>query len=227
MPDFNNNLILEIRMSNQKNEDLISPPPSGQEIHCEEDKNPIYPGNTEVRNDKQSVPEVEENSVKTIISLSDIFAGISTLKKQFDERLSYDKTKEEAFEHLYKELDEFKKNNIFNHNRPLYIDIILLFDRIENIRTGIDHLNSSLAGIESILGTLSDEILEILYRQGIEIIIHSLKKFDPTIQRAIGVEKTFQEEENNQIARIVRRGFRFNNQILRAEEVLVLKYVEV
>lgn len=214
-------------MDDQKQEVIISLSQSSQEILFSEDTDSIQSESLEIQIDKKMVPEFEDNSEKATVSLSDIFIELAALKRNFDERLSYDKTKEKAFDHLYKELDEFKKNSVFNYNRPLYIDIILLFDRIENIKTGIDHSNNSSVGFGEILETLTAELLEILYRQGIEIIVHNMKKFDPAIQRAIGVEQASKEEENNQIARIVRRGFRFNNQILRAEEVLVLKYIEV
>ncbi len=147
----------------------------------------------------------------------------SSLKNLIESRFKYDEVKEEAFERLYVELDEYKKNSIFERNRPLFTDLILFYDRIENMRLDMDSSTDEKSHFTSLLKTLSEEILEILHRQGVEMIEHS-QSFNPAIQRAISTQPTSIEEEDNQVAKIVRAGFRFREQVLRAEEVIVKKF---
>lgn len=147
----------------------------------------------------------------------------SALKNLIENRLKYDSVKEEAFERLYVELEEYKKNSVFERNRPLFTDLILYFDRIENMRLNFDSSTIEKSHFSSLLKTLSDEILEILHRQGVEMVDHS-RSFNPAIQRAISTQPTSVEEEDNQVSKIVRKGFKYSEKILRAEEVIVKKF---
>lgn len=165
----------------------------------------------------------DESIGQILASLSDFSSEISSLKTIIENRLTYDKTKEEAFERLYAELDELKRDSLFEYLRPFFFDLILLFDRIENTRQSISQNAASDKNLQDLLKTLSDELLEILYRREVELVETS-SIFDAVLQRAVGTDPTSVEIENNQIARIVRRGFKFRERILRAEEVIVKKY---
>ena len=173
---------------------------------------------------RKKLPDKKDNILQKIFSeLSDLAYGFSSVKQMIESRLSYDKTKEEAFNRLYGELEDMKKNSIFERNRPLYIDLILLFDRIENLRCEA----KQESGIpENLFKSFSDELLEILYRQGIQIINTTSPKFSPTIQRAVSTTQTSVKEEDNHIANTVRRGFKYQNHILRPEEVVVKKFIK-
>lgn len=166
----------------------------------------------------------ERISRQMLAAIESLATEFSDLNRTIESRLSYDKVKEEAFERLYAELEDLKKNSAFEQNRPLYMDLILLFDRIENICQDIDGSTSTPSPQKDVLKTLSDELLEILYRREIELINTTSSMLDPSVQQAIGTQPTFSEVENNQIARVVRRGFRYRERIIRAEEVIIKKY---
>ena len=104
------------------------------------------------------------------------------------------------------------------------MDLILLYDRIDSARQ--DTAWESLAKPSSLdlLQTFSDELLEILSRREIELIRTDDSPFDPSIQQAIGTQSTSVEVEDNRVDRVVRRGFIYRGQVLRAEEVVVKKY---
>jgi molecular chaperone GrpE len=156
--------------------------------------------------------------------VSQLATELFPLKSMFENRLRYDKTKEEAFNRLYTELDDLKKNSIFDRNRPLFIDLILLYDRIENKLHESKQPTSKMSISEHFLKTLSDELLEILNRQEIEVIRMTSTIFDPLFQRAIGTEFTTVKDENNEVAKVLRKGFKFRDRLLRAEEVIVKKF---
>jgi molecular chaperone GrpE (heat shock protein) len=189
----------------------------------------LNPHDQEVSTDIKSTPVLQEYSDlyrELRAAVAQLAAEVTSLQCTVKDRLRYDKAKEEAFDRLYAELDELKKNSAFDQVRPLYLDLILLFDRIENI--GIDSGRGSPATLTlaTLFKTLSEELLEILSRREVEIIQTASPKFDPITQRAIGTESAATEAENNEVARVVRKGFRFRDRVVRAEEVIVKKYRE-
>src|SRR5690606_22914644 len=108
--------------------------------------------------------------------------------------------------------------------RPLYIDLILLVDRIEQIEYDLEENGMSTPEIESILETLKHEVLEILYRRGVEQIEHTPKYFDPKYQKVVDCEPTMNPDEDNLVVGIRRDGYKFNDFVLRPEEVVIRKY---
>jgi len=160
---------------------------------------------------------------KMLSTMSQIAAEVHILNRTIETRISYDEAKEKAFDRLYAELDELKKNSALEYLRPLYMDLILLFDRIENLRQ--DAVLSADAPIVSdLLKSLNDELLEILYRREVEPMNNALSTFDPSLQLALSIEPTATDSEHNQVARVVRRGFKYKDRILRPEEVIVKKF---
>ena len=166
--------------------------------------------------------ECEAKQQQIFGAIDSLATEMSSLNQIIQERLSYDRTKEEAFERLYVELGDLKKNSKFEQIRPIYMDLILLFDRIENISADMSHSMAS-SPLSDILKTLSDELLEILYRREVELV-STTDRFDPSIQKVIDIQSNCIEDENNQVVRVVRRGFRYRSQILRAEEVVIKRY---
>jgi molecular chaperone GrpE len=194
----------------------------------ERNNEPIAPANqgqqpVEHVDDTPSSPQAEEGHQQVLAAVEGMEVELASLNRMVESRLRYDQVKEEAFERLYAELEDLKKNAAFEQLRPLYMDLILLFDRIENIVQDTGQSPITTALLSDVLETLSDELLEILYRREIEPI-NATGTFDPSVQQAIGTQPTAVEAENNQVARVVRRGFRYQDRILRAEEIIVKKY---
>jgi molecular chaperone GrpE len=75
-----------------------------------------------------------------------------------------------------------------------------------------------------ILQTLSHEVLEILYRRGVELIVAPSNKFDPKIQQVVEVIPTNNPAEDNMVVHMIRHGFRYGDVVLRPEEVVIKKY---
>lgn len=172
------------------------------------------------------LPEHETTTEKTItdviVSVSEISTQISGLKEQLHKHVLTNKDKDEAFDRLYVELETYKNNSAFEQVRPLFMDLILMFDRISNLTE--DAVKRDDKYCANALKTVTDELIEIMYRRDIDLITSIQEVFDATTQRAIGVERIESEEENNKIAKIVRKGFRCGERLLRPEEVIVKKY---
>jgi molecular chaperone GrpE len=168
---------------------------------------------------------VEEHPQQRVVSmLSNLQHNLSSILHVITNRLSYDKTKEAAFDRLYQEMEELKHNQELNQLRPLYIDLILLIDRMNNIYK--DKLDAGTVSPEltNILKTLSAELVEILYRRGVEPIYGTSNLFDPKIQQVVEVVPTANAQEDGQIVEVVRHGFKYKEIILRPEDVIIKRF---
>jgi molecular chaperone GrpE (heat shock protein) len=106
--------------------------------------------------------------------------------------------------------------------RPLLVDIILLIDRVETNLPPSSTTGS--AETQTILATIRDELLEILARRSVEpVVCVENAAFDPHLQRAISVEPTSRPSEHN-LTHFVRRGYQADGQLLRPEDVVVLRH---
>jgi molecular chaperone GrpE len=148
--------------------------------------------------------------------VSTLQASVQGIAEMLDRRFRQDKTKDEAFDRLYAELDALRRAESVQQMKPLYLDLILLYDRIEQICSA--HTDE---GLVRILGTIRDELLEVLYRRDVSLIATSTVTFDSSVQQAVGMEPAVNPEGNNLVARIVRRGFRLGERVLRPEDTPV------
>jgi molecular chaperone GrpE len=159
------------------------------------------------------------------------FTSVQTLLLKLQEtvkqRLTYDETKEEAFNYLYSELKALKENSTFESIKSVYIDLILLFDRIQTLCNRIEDSEATSISTSEVLdkfGSIRDELLEVLYRREIvKIQTDWDAPFNPNQQRAVSIQPTDNEADNNMIESIVREGFNYRGHLLRSEEVVVYK----
>ena len=158
-----------------------------------------------------------------VTAISPIAEELASLRNEFTKRLAYDATKEDAFSRLYREMDESRAEQKFHQFRPIYLDLILLLDRIEQNYANVMGGTLSNNDFAPLLKSLYDEVLEILFRGEVEPITQVAPKFDPASQRAVGVEIACEQHEHHDVARVVRRGFKFRDHVLRPEEVIIKK----
>ncbi len=164
----------------------------------------------------------------TTIALASVSADIDFLRGQLDDlaglvraRLSYDQTKEQAFDRLYSELDALKKNAALDNIKPLLLDLILLYDRMEHARQLAADTQGNLS--TEVLQSFIQELLEVLYRREVSLIEAGPSSFDYNQQKAIGVVDVTDPAEHQRIYKVVRRGFRLGQRTLRPEEVIVCR----
>lgn len=199
--------------------DDFTPPESASEI-LEEDAE-LTDGDIELEDAELTDVSVEQ---QILLNMDNIIAGVTALNQIMKERLVYDRVKEEAFDRLYVEVEEVRQERGFQQIRPLLMDLILLYDRIELGMQQLYGLEGSMPEVVQLLQSFRDELLEVLYRREVEVIVAPTATFDRTLQQAVSVQPTVVLSEHNQVVRVVRRGFRYRNRILRSEEVIVSSY---
>ncbi|MGA8943962.1 MAG: nucleotide exchange factor GrpE [Thermoactinomyces sp.] len=171
--------------------------------------------------EEKSEPRYQQQMLGMLNTLQQNFTSLLNVVTN---RLSYDRTKEVAFDRLYKEMEELKQDQELQQFRPLFIDLILLIDRMNNIYNDKLEVGENNPELINVLQTLSHEVLEILYRRGVELIVAPSNKFDPKIQQVVDVVPTNNPAEDNMVVHMVRHGFRYKDVVLRPEEVIIKKY---
>lgn len=134
-------------------------------------------------------------------------------------RIKYDAVKERAFERLYGELDELKKNKAFEDYRALFVDLLLLYDRVQLFKK--DYSDSGF----DVLDSIQEELIEILLRRDIEMIQTEEGCFDPRFQRIVKTQEVSTSDLDGKVIQILRDGFVSKFGILRPQEVIVGRYI--
>lgn len=120
--------------------------------------------------------------------------------------------------------------------RPVIDQLLALHDRIDDERQFLGASFRRDADLATQIGarqlqaqhdgaarSFAAEILMILRGLGVEPLELSGPELNPHLQRVVGVESTSSAELDGRIARITRRGFRWNGALLRPEQVIVYK----
>ncbi|MGE0711401.1 MAG: nucleotide exchange factor GrpE [Planctomycetota bacterium] len=131
--------------------------------------------------------------------------------------------KEQAYDQLYEELRQYKDDFLLKAQKPLFKEVILLFDGVRQMLRNIEEREEPLKK-EEVLDSLKhirDEILEVLYRRDIELIEDYPDVLDIEIQKPIRRVETDDPQQDRRIEQVVREGFRMNGAVLRPQEVVV------
>jgi molecular chaperone GrpE (heat shock protein) len=171
----------------------------------------------------ESATSADSEAPSLLAVMQRLAADVSHLREKFDARLSYDESKEQAFDRLYADLEGARADGEFERLRPLYIDLILLFDRIEKAVETLSTESVTGKPPAELLISLRDELLEILCRRGVDLIHPSPETFEPALQRVIGTQIAVDATADNSIAAVVRRGFRHGHRLVRPEEIILRK----
>jgi molecular chaperone GrpE len=139
---------------------------------------------------------------------------VTAIRLAIETDKSAHRQKDEAFNRLYEELDGYKRNQVFQELKPLYIDLILFFDRMQTAKQQVDP-----AGAE-VLTSLQEELLEILQRRSIELTPCNGDAFDPKFQRAVQTRRVDSPDLDSKVVGVVREGFVCGEYVLRAQEVI-------
>lgn len=158
-----------------------------------------------------------------LMQLEELSQRIAGLEELFAEKMRYDEQKERAFDELYNELSMYKNNFVEQSLLGVYKDIILLYDNVTRSLQEMTREEQAGTDLAEFAEFVLTEIVEILYRRGIELI-DSSEYFDASIQRAVAVEYVSEPGLDNKVLRVVRRGFRSELRVIRPEEVVVARY---
>jgi len=151
------------------------------------------------------------------------------MTKEFQAKLKYDKHKDQLIDKLHKELQAYKDDVIKAAMTPIVKDLIMLNDNIyklvENYRNSSDPLDGE--EILNHLFAVTNDINDVLYRQGIETFSSPDEKVDLMKQTIFKTIKTADQSKEKHLAERLRKGYVWDEQMIRKELVSVYVYDEM
>jgi molecular chaperone GrpE (heat shock protein) len=167
---------------------------------------------------------------------------VADLKGMVDQRNAVSR---QMFDALYEELKTYKDGFLLDSiHRPMIRDLITLYDDLAQIHTQMEEAVASLPPMAEPETTVAqgyctklqnisvhiehnlDFILEVLARLEVQQMPIGTGKLNKVNQRAVLVEMAEDAEQDMDVARCVKRGFFWNDRVVRAEEVVVKKWKE-
>lgn len=188
----------------------------------------------EVRQDPEDIPtsgiplkDQKYGADEILSSLKENKILLNEIKEVIQGKLEYDAVKEKAIDKLNDELHFYRDNFVFQSQKGMFIDLMLLYDSLERILNFlISNETYSKEKLTEMLGILKEELLELLYRRDIAPFDEHPEYLDFKLHKTIKTITTNEENENNKVDKIIKCGFRWNDKILRPEEVIIRKYLK-
>ena len=153
---------------------------------------------------------------------------LKDIKAELASRASYDAAKEKTIDKLSDELKLYRDNFIFQSQKPVFVELIMLYDSLEQtlnlMEGGQVHDADTCLTIRNNLSNIKEELLEILYRRDVTPFVEHPEMLDYKLHKTVGTVTTGIEGENNKVEAIRKTGFRWNDKVIRPEEVVIKKY---
>ena len=160
--------------------------------------------------------------------LSDIKAGLFVLQETFDQKIKADTKKNEQFDKLHEELQDYRNGTFEKTSDAIALEIIRLIDELGKDMTFYAETAETDAiakALHSKTGGLRQELLDILYRQGIEPYQEKTETLDSHRQTNVQTITTEDAEKHRTIAERVADGFEKDGRVIRKERVKVYRAV--
>jgi molecular chaperone GrpE (heat shock protein) len=173
-----------------------------------------------------------EKVQSSVAELGKVMRGIESSMVRIAEayqRVAKDgKRKDQAYDQLYEELRQYKDDWLLNAQKPLFRDVVLLYDSIARQLANFEQVEGAQLPREAVLGALKhlrDEVLEVLYRRDVERIEDTPPKLTIDFQKPVRRVDTDDPEQDRDVTQVLRDGFRLRGAVLRPQEVVVKRHV--
>jgi molecular chaperone GrpE len=156
-----------------------------------------------------------------------LLAEMDSLRHDFDTKVKYDESKERLIDTLHLELQAYREGLHFKILRPLFLDLITMYDDLGKVVDDMQTKDSNSSVQQDIqnFASFQETIGEILRRNGVDVFCLEDNIFVASQQRVLKVLPTTNPSQDKHIARRVRKGFLYENRVLRPEIVDIYKYV--
>jgi len=152
-----------------------------------------------------------------------LLSKMEQLEQRFETRLLSDAHKDKLIDQLHAELQGYRNQLIRNQVRPMLLDLIQIFDSYQKLLQDLPPQNTpeSAQSMREALAMVPQDILDLLYRQGVEPFEVPEPVFQPQSQRMIQKLATEELSLHRQIAQRLRPGFVWDGEPIRQEWVNV------
>jgi len=153
--------------------------------------------------------------------------GFERVLQTFQDKLAYDRTKDEQVARLHDELQEHKKDLLARTALPLVKGLVRLHDdlgkTVDSLRRR-DEASFEPSRIYDLLSGFRDDIEIVLDGSGVTTYREAGEAFDAGRQRVLAVVPTDEPAKHGVVAEHIRPGFEQAGKIVRKEIVTVFKH---
>lgn len=151
-------------------------------------------------------------------ALQQVEKELEEAEEERDEKENLAKKVKADFENYKKREEERKEKWQRQAQKELAEELIEVLDNLERAILSADEDSTVVQGVKMV----SDQLYETLEKKGLERIDAEGEEFDPEMHKAVDTE----EGDHNQVLRQKRKGYMFDEQVIREAEVVVGKEKE-
>ena len=154
-------------------------------------------------------------------------AAFEDLTKLFEQKIAYDRFKENQITKLHSELQEYKSDLLLESLRPILMGIIRLHDNmglvIESLDKKYDNTPDGMThdSYMSVISGFQEELEITLEQNGVIKFHESGDRFDPRRQHAVKKTPTPDLSLERRIAERIRPGFSRDNHVVQKERISI------
>lgn len=179
--------------------------------------------------EEKIIEETSKSEANIEEILEKVNQSIQEVKEEFVSKVKYDGHKDKIIDELHEELQGYKDDIIHKLLRPVITDIIYTIDNNNKTVQALRQKDVSEIDPKKLIGIIegqSEDLEDILYRQGVEEFTYVMPEFDPKKQKIIKTVETAEREKDRTVARSLKKGYMFENRVIRHELVEVYVYKE-
>jgi molecular chaperone GrpE len=205
-----------------------------RKVNMSENKLENDPGNPFLEDTSIEEPEEKKNTLGSDEAVGRLETKLEELKKQvgvleveFKTKIKYDQHKEKTIDQLHKEVQEYKNDLIKTLTRPVFMDIIHTIDNINKLAENYKAKEPAELDPMQLINQMSEiasELVEILFRHGVDPFNCQQAEFDPKRQKIIKTDVIGDQLKDKTISKRVQDGYEWDHKILRRESVNVYVY---
>lgn len=158
------------------------------------------------------------------IDLAEIKTMLQGLGNRFEEKILVDEHKNALFDKLYDELQTYKTDIYSKILKPFVLRTITLIDDTNLFLSKLGEDDSQKA--MSYLRGITDDLIDILEVNGVDLYEEEAEVFNPRTQKAIKIVPTDNPDLDKHIACRVRKGYSWQGAVLKPELIYLYKYSE-
>lgn len=160
------------------------------------------------------------------VSNEDLMETLLSLGQRFEKKIEFDEYKNQLFDKMHKQLENYQNDAIAASVMPIIMDLILLIDLVRKNQSYISRECSEkdYKKLYALYEGVADDLEAILLRQDIEPYMEDNLKIDIKRQKVNKVYATMDEKRHNTIKESVAPGYEKFGRIVRPEKVDIYKY---
>ena len=171
--------------------------------------------------------------------------AVRGLSERFDKHIAGSDRQRKAFDTLYAELQGYKDSFLLNKlHKPVIRNLVRLYDSFENLEDALPRVGARedgpsveafVAGLGHFVRNMENfgvELTEVLARLDVETYddrhdalgAERMAVLDRKLHRTVSVESTADPARHNEVVRVHKQGFYWQDRVFRPAEVTVLRH---